>query len=539
MQTNPTVSLSNGFLRLPRELRDVIYKMYVTVDGGYKCDSNILVESKLRGEARGRLTQANGEPIDLSLAYTCRIIANEMRGLALQTNNITFSTFYSDGLRCHLNAFDFWKKDGLDQLRIEIFDLAREFLTGPVCDQLAAAYPQFVPLLDHMRTTEASSSTTIVDAAHYREAPSVYKEFVKRALQLASSPNAKRFAEEMDRLCRGEKGAKRWQPGKLDILRVIDCPIEAWDIPSQDDLLEVVSYGYFRFPAADDETPEALIKSRESDNSKYRLSAASLAVQFLSALPKNTRSFIRNIMLNEDRDSVAESPCHARGLIPYCQENRLLRVERRADLWWNVLRKHPYLSPEQRISRPQRMKLFSNQVTRNVAVWVVEASILSSAGMPPGSFSLVLDAGPAPQLAEAIFQQVVQRDIAWHLACDEAVRRGYVPELSWEDRRCDNDDGLLRDGRTFENFPNDMENVASRRSVVRFTFDVGALGDVGKLVEESRDYDHDDWNEVWDSHDPKTWETVSPLPQWKEILMDNVVSRGETTTGERGSSTTV
>jgi hypothetical protein len=67
--------------RIPRELRDEIYQYYVLEEDGYHHDS-----------VTGKLRIANGDPIDLSLQYSCKRVAAEMDGLALEANTITFRT---------------------------------------------------------------------------------------------------------------------------------------------------------------------------------------------------------------------------------------------------------------------------------------------------------------------------------------------------------------------------------------------------------------------------------------------------------------
>lgn len=68
----------------PPELRNQIYKLTLNVNdrGGYTFD---LAKGKLR-------VADNGQPINLSLMYTCRQIASETAGLPLRLNTITFST---------------------------------------------------------------------------------------------------------------------------------------------------------------------------------------------------------------------------------------------------------------------------------------------------------------------------------------------------------------------------------------------------------------------------------------------------------------
>ena len=71
--------------RLPPELRDRIYFYYVYEPGGYKHD----------GETN-KLRIVDGSPIDLRLMYTCSTVANELRGMALGANTITFGCFVPD-----------------------------------------------------------------------------------------------------------------------------------------------------------------------------------------------------------------------------------------------------------------------------------------------------------------------------------------------------------------------------------------------------------------------------------------------------------
>ena len=80
-------------LRLPRELRDLIYEYYFDGEGGFKYD---FVTNKLRW--------ADGLSIDLSLVLACRQIAAETHGLALRTNTLRFKTFYSDHTQEHASV---------------------------------------------------------------------------------------------------------------------------------------------------------------------------------------------------------------------------------------------------------------------------------------------------------------------------------------------------------------------------------------------------------------------------------------------------
>lgn len=68
----------------------MIYSEYLSIgaEDGYIYD----IES-------GKLRTCTNQPVDLNLMYTCRRVANEMRGLALRMHTITFRPLYTDELR--------------------------------------------------------------------------------------------------------------------------------------------------------------------------------------------------------------------------------------------------------------------------------------------------------------------------------------------------------------------------------------------------------------------------------------------------------
>ncbi|KAK4171997.1 hypothetical protein QBC36DRAFT_153804, partial [Triangularia setosa] len=75
-------------LRVPREIRDAIYRAYPLLGDGYvfHFESN-------------KLCASYNQPIDLNLMHTCRLVAIEMAGLPLRVNTIIFRTVYSDTIR--------------------------------------------------------------------------------------------------------------------------------------------------------------------------------------------------------------------------------------------------------------------------------------------------------------------------------------------------------------------------------------------------------------------------------------------------------
>jgi hypothetical protein len=83
------------FLTVPREIRDAIYEAYLVVDGGcvYKHQTNKLA------------CAAAGHFICLDLSLTCRQVADEIRGVALKVNQITFTTAWDEHIQGHAGRF--------------------------------------------------------------------------------------------------------------------------------------------------------------------------------------------------------------------------------------------------------------------------------------------------------------------------------------------------------------------------------------------------------------------------------------------------
>lgn len=151
---------------------------------------------------------------------------------------------------------------------------------------------------------------------------------------------------------------------------------------------------------------------------KYRLSAAAVAIHCLrSVLSPTARRQVCRIVLNEDRDAVGFASCHARGLIPFCADNPLLRIERRVSVWRNLFcwTWHDGGDWHDRVDVPLDSRwgrLQPREVTEPVADWMVEAAALEQLGMPQGSFTLVLDGDPIPLRTSQVFHHVVQWDAA-------------------------------------------------------------------------------------------------------------------------------
>ncbi|KAI1605153.1 hypothetical protein PtrCC142_002651 [Pyrenophora tritici-repentis] len=94
-------------------------------------------------------------------------------------------------------------------------------------------------------------------------------------------------------------------------------------------------------------------------------------------------------VLDEDLVAIAHPASHAQGLIPYCQKNPKMRIEKRVDMWRNLLQGGA--TPFHYGARQDDLE--SKYVTDAVGDCVIEANALSSLRMPKDVFTLVLDGG--------------------------------------------------------------------------------------------------------------------------------------------------
>lgn len=239
---------------------------------------------------------------------------------------------------------------------------------------------------------------------------------------------------------------------------------------------------------------------------KPYLSAASVAINFLEGIPAGRRN-IRNIVLNETHFLKAHPECHGLGLIKFCKENPELRVERRANLWKSILQTS--IPTGEGIGDDE---IYEDGITSRVALWVVEALALVSAGMPVGSFTLVLDGDPAPAQSAQLFQRV-QRDAAWQTALSESFDRGLLPDTTYVDKRS-------RGGYTYEDFPQAMREISKGTCrAVRANFDVGEPWDAEAMIEAHRGWKLEDWDDKWflDTR----FQTAPPLPEWRVVRKES------------------
>jgi hypothetical protein len=488
-----------AFLRLPRELRDIIYEQYVYEDGGY-----------VYNPETDKFANTDGSPITLSLSLVCRQLASELKGVAFRCNTLTFRTSFSEksredaGMHHAIVTKIAWRK----KEAVRIF--APRLFTSEMARVATNAHPQFSPVLDgwSMRSQPELEVLTKQDV-YCGEAPSMWRDCldtVLRQISRHSDFNTTLLEESRTR-------PRRWIPDNDNQMsRLIEANPTPWRIldRAERDELAVVAQAEPKYP-------------HYKERTKYTYSAASLALRFLKLLPDSDLKAIRNIKLLEEHESVAHSECHGRGFIEICRQYPKICIQRFANLWKTVF-------PVSLVSRLDyssfnedgvdgsmfsRDRLAANDITYAVGKWLTEASILPLLGMPHGRFTLILDGKPTPNYMTKIFE-VVQRDMAFQDALDAAYTSGSLPSPTWLNRR-------LQTGYMFERLPDIIRSLSIDSLLVRCSFDPGQAHDVGEMVEKRHGWSLRDWKESWDRNSPRKYQTEAPLPPWHELRWQYVI----------------
>jgi len=490
--------MASPLLSLPRELRDIIYELCVWSEGGYSYNFET-----------NKLKRADGGRIDASLALTCRQIADEMSGLPLTVNQITFSTFFSEQTREQTGRFHSGFMRKMDGQALLLRILAPKLLTSSMARIASERYPMFAPILENWRQKDRAVVIRRFRYTSCGEAPSIFADFVQFTLNL--------LAEHED-FFKEAKAVPRFWSDFLGCKAVELCnaPSPPWIIPTVDELDAFDAWS----------EPESS-PPRYFDHLMYSYSAASAALRFFQSVSIDIRMHIRHVVLREDYESVVRPASHGRGFIPFCLENPQLRVERFVNLWQNAFPVRPkrwYLygigvDMRMRTAAPDSLRDGNNlsacAITKSVGEWIVECLLLPSLGMPQRSFTLVLDGKPVPEATTAAFS-VVQRDAAWQTALDLCYACGRLPKPSWINRR-------QQTGYMYEELPKAIREVSQTSSLVRCNFNPGVPYDPEALVEARTGWSQQDWEQDWAKHEPQTFETESPLPPWHVLRWHRVL----------------
>ncbi|MCJ1457863.1 hypothetical protein MMC28_008232 [Mycoblastus sanguinarius] len=549
----------SGFLSLPRELRDTIYHLYVFEADGYHFD----YES-------GKLRASGNRPIDLALMYTSTFVAAEMHHLALRSNVLHFSTLKSEQRKAaHFEMFfahfELCKCETLTSLKKPPF---HRYKTPEFDAKVNLRYPQFESLLhqslDLLKRGVPTFSFSDCEGSSWGEADSVFYAFqgymielLSRdtdfletladfydgpqrgfdidgcpsfdALDLSDKDSQASFYEQHRGWVESQRRERRERASFLRSMLLLSIP-EHWTIPSEDVLAQINKVAQMNTSL------DPYSGKRNSwERCDWRFSAAAAAIHFFKSISQSTCLGIRNVVLHEDRRSVALPECHVLGLIPFCLQNPQLHIERRVNLWRTLLaggfHRRLYNHPatlEEMSGRDERARweIYDQFCAINIGKiccrWISEASALPANGMPADSFSLVLDGDPTPDQSSEVFE-IVKEDAAWQAAqaqwyTDQSLSPGFMATRLGGFYMC-------------EVFPQAINDIVEGKSFIRCNFHTGSLYDPKRVLDRNRHINHDpvgdpkliiapglDWMKAWNKKRFRT--PIRPSPPLPSLLAD-------------------
>ena len=388
------------FLSLPRELRDKIYRYAVIEPDGYHHDPT-----------SGRLKTIRSTSPQLALIKTCKQVAEEMNGLALQENIIIFKSYSDPSVSSYAEEFDRLRRDRNSSFRT-MLRWASECITMEKLFYLRDRYPFHEPIrrlceMDRSRRIEVLKASSIPYPAR------MWEHFTDRAVEelviMISTDErffnltAKDYDEEL-------RGAQRlfshvdWDDdddthvvsyGPNSQMRLIELKLQPWDIP-EPDMLEEMDKLMPRivWDSEDDSHSEsANLTHRSKFQTSSYFSGTSYTIQFLRSIKPETFRQLRRVVIEENHDSVGRVESHAYGLISFCQENQNLKFDIQINIWHSII-KHAWTWGLESLSL--------NDIVSNLSDWLRAISRLRGEGMPEGQCNFVFG-GTEPSLLQRIW----------------------------------------------------------------------------------------------------------------------------------------
>lgn len=567
----------SGFFRLPRELRDSIYRLYVFEPEGYHIHL-----------ASGKLRASGNRPINLALMRTCTTVAAEMHHLPLRSNVLHFSTSTdpSESERTISARFDMLlsymhlgRVKTLDSLK---WLPLRRYQTPDVNAKLALKYPPFAPLLCQPYDQLACFNIASEPASSWGEADSSFIAFQSYMIELLSTDTdfrealANFYEKDYARtvpsvfannpevwLWEGEDARERdeyirshaeqsQQTGREEasLLRSVlsmSSP-DPWMIPSDDELAELNTSAGFSAPNLGDVARGCLglyedreVKGTPWKRVRWRFSAAAAAVRFFKSISPATCLGIRKVVLHEHRRSVARPESHVLGLIPFCVQNPQLHIERRVNIWGTLLADRPKKKTWSLHFQAKELVQYSGQdegerwdthgrfclswIGTSFCQWITEASALSANGMPAHSFTLVFDGDPAPDQSSELFE-VVKEDAAWQVARAQWYNNQSGRRVILQKRR-----GAIYKS---EVFPQAINDIVEGKSFISCNFPTGNLHDPQQVLNitrhisydptSDRDPDHEWWIAWMRPRLHTPFQLSPPLPSLSELTLEDLIS---------------
>ncbi|KID99212.1 hypothetical protein MAJ_04694, partial [Metarhizium majus ARSEF 297] len=516
------------FLHLPSEIRHAVYNAYVDVDGGY-----------LVNPRTDKLVAATGnQKHDYALQLTCKQIAHEMSGLALRRNTVHFKVEYSDEERISAARFD----ATMDISLVRLIDFLTPYddgsldFTPDIMDEVAREFPPMRPVFDAISlvpetfgnidmcaSEEFGIPLSVLLRAGWRTFGLALKHgsIPKTYSMLSYSDAKKAYATSQEFL------PWHYNPSRKDFARMF----------GKARMFRGQGYRYWLKPHIHSDG------DRQFTHGKFSFSAASKAIRFLSECPEQVRMQLRRICLHETATSVAFPECHALGLIPFCQENPCLYIERRVNLWrtllqtpmdYYILRWRPeiYLVYNEDHAKDGEesangARLSSERISLMFAHWAMEALELLRSGMPRRCFKLVIDGDPAPQLATRLFRDIIQRDATWQRVIEvanSALRSEHPTEKSIPFYLSHSP------AYFFDGFSDMVDAIAGQKhELIECAFETGpSPWDVTAFSRQFRYFPPglERFDEICDAYKGQPlqyFDMPHPLPSWIDLLAENIL----------------
>jgi hypothetical protein len=526
-----------SFLSLPHELRHKIYEYYFTTEQGYYFQPS-----------SGKLTATHGEPVDLALMYTCRFVADETKEMPLSYNDISFMTFCQRDLSSWVCRFDSLLEAQFQQ-QLQLIILLSPFITSEIRLRVEERFPWFLSDLDKAlvfhenpepemsyrwtyqdsnpgggSSLEAAFSPPHNDLCSNARAHSAHRAAVEFTLRLLSKTSDERFIANVN------ETLVDWEySGGARLSNFLDRCYKPWHFPSLSDLDDMGRRFKDDWAWSLKNSWKATRRHRMEYRPLYRFSAVSAALLFLDALPINKRSCLNNVIIHEDHIAAGYPDGHAVGLIPFCKENRRLRIRHKFSMVGNLFERayfcgyggfdkiqdHKDDATGETLFRDAARSLYSI-----VANCLAEAMFLPDAGMPDGSYALILDGEDAGDLCCEIFQQDVLGKEAMRLVLDRAMKAD--PDSDWADEMESEIEVALKA------HAGALEQLVNQTSFFTTTFYPGHLNNVDRLMAHYEEVGMLKCAEelAWGREDCEyDFSLFSQVPKFAPLLMENFECR--------------
>ncbi|RGP64339.1 hypothetical protein FLONG3_9612 [Fusarium longipes] len=439
-----------SLLGLPRELRLQIYRDYFTVPGGYVYDGDT-----------DKLVQANSDPIQLSLRRVCRTVAHETHDFPFSLNSVKFSTVYRKDwqktaacLKTIVMYYSKLQRAVLLHLRLQItpdmfnHDSDAEF--GKHMPTVEAEVAEQISLDARYPGSYRFASLERQDRQDYLCRPSSNSHLMDKAITHVLRALAAKCPHEF------EAAVDEAQPGwsashsALDFFNLTMLP---WEIPS---LAEAKTLAEEWNLTEDTDLKTAWYRKQlfytayRGPIFKYRhrhyLSAASLAIRFLTQITARQRLSIRRLVVNEDRTSGPRPECHPLGLIPFSRENPNLYIDHRINIWRNFVVRSENISLNNMVTGAEGIwshltqeEIDEDQLSLSHQAYgsglkdcfshlMSHTMEILNQGINPGSYTLTLDGEPDLNCSTYMFTSLMKPEIAYLTLHTDVVTSGlFVP----------------------------------------------------------------------------------------------------------------